>query len=357
MELSAVTVLIPSLDPDEKLAGVVSSLIGVGFSDIVLIDDGSDAAHRPVFDALAARPQVTVLTHPVNRGKGRALKTGFAFILAERPECRGVVTVDGDGQHAADDVSRIAQALLADDTRAYLGVRDFSDPHVPGRSRFGNRTTCLVLRLFCGVRVSDSQTGLRGFPRAMLPMLGDVPGERFEYETNVLLTLGERQIPIGELPIGTIYIDGNESSHFRPIRDSVRIYLPILRQFFRFVGSSLLSAVADLALFALFARVVFVTQPLIAAVFLATVTSRVLSAAFNYMLNRLAVFRRKERLGGSLWRYALLCVGQMNVSALLVWLFCTVLPIPKVVVKAVVDTLLFFVSYRIQDAFVFRARG
>lgn len=357
MELSAVTVLIPSLDPDEKLAGVVSSLVGIGFSDIVLVDDGSDAAHRPVFDALAARPQVTVLTHPVNRGKGRALKTGFAFILAERPECRGVVTVDGDGQHAADDVCRIAQALLVDDTRAYLGVRDFSDPHVPGRSRFGNRITCLVLRLFCGVRVSDSQTGLRGFPRAMLPMLSDVPGERFEYETNVLLTLGERQIPIGELPIGTIYIDGNESSHFRPIRDSVRIYLPILRQFFRFVGSSLLSAVADLALFALFARVVFVTQPLIAAVFLATVASRVLSAAFNYMLNRLAVFRRKERLGGSLWRYALLCVGQMNVSALLVWLFCTLLPIPKVVVKAVVDTLLFFVSYRIQDAFVFRARG
>ena len=164
-------------------------------------------------------------------------------------------------------------------------------------------------------------------------------------------------MPIGELPIGTIYIDGNESSHFRPIRDSVRIYLPILRQFFRFAGSGLLSAAADLALFALFARVVFVTQPLIAAVFLATVASRVLSAVFNYTLNRLAVFRRKERIGGSLWRYALLCVAQMNVSALLVWLFCTLLPIPKVIVKAVVDTLLFFVSYRIQDAFVFRARS
>ncbi len=351
-----VTVIIPSLDPDERLAAVVEALTDGGFTDIVLVDDGSDAAHRPLFARLAALPQVTVLTHKTNRGKGRAIKTGLAYVLEHRPDSRGAVTVDGDGQHAAADVRRLAQALLADGSRVYLGARDFRAAQVPARSRFGNRTTCLVLRLLCGIRVRDSQTGLRAFPRRFLPSLLQVPGERFEYETNMLLEFADRHIPYAELPIDTIYIEKNESSHFRPVQDSWRIYRLILRRFFRFAGSSLLAALLDILLFTLFGRCVFRRQEPSLQILLATVSARLISSLFNFAVNRLAVFRSKSGLLSTLWRYYALCAAQMLASAGLVALLRMLLPLPQELLKCVIDLCLFFVSYRVQASRVFRTR-
>ena len=228
-----VTIIVPSLDPDEKLIQVVDGLLADGFDDIVLVNDGSHADHLWPFEQAAQHPEVTVLTHEVNKGKGRALKTAFAWCLKNRPDIDGVVTADGDNQHKSADIRRCAQAMIFDPGKVWLGVRDFSLDHVPVRSRMGNTLTRGIMKLACGVSVTDTQTGLRAIPAKDLPLMLRIPGERYEYETQMLLSLRDAGVGIGEVIIETVYIDENESSHFNPLKDSWKIYKIIFRHMFR----------------------------------------------------------------------------------------------------------------------------
>ena len=197
-DLSNVSVVLPSLDPDEKLTQVIDGLLEYGFSDIVLVNDGSKPENLHYFeDAARLHPEIHLLTHEVNRGKGAALKTAFTYVLSNRPESRGVVTVDGDNQHHPADTRACAEAMLSSG-HAVLGCRDFTLPDVPPRSRFGNHTTSLVFKIFCGMTISDTQTGLRAIPIKYLPTLNEVYGDRFEYETNMLLAFKNEGIPFDE---------------------------------------------------------------------------------------------------------------------------------------------------------------
>ena len=228
-----VTIIIPSLDPDEKLNQVVDGLLAEGFRDIVLVNDGSHDDHLAPFRQAGTHPEVTVLTHEVNKGKGRAMKTAFAWCLEHRPDIDGVVTVDGDNQHRPEDVRRCAEAMLEDPGKVWLGVRDFSLEHVPLRSRFGNTVTRTVVKLACGSRITDTQTGLRAIARKHLPLMCRIEGERYEYETQMLLDLHDEKVGIGEVIIDTVYIDENQTSHFNTFRDSWKIYKIIFRHMLR----------------------------------------------------------------------------------------------------------------------------
>ncbi|MBR4578722.1 MAG: glycosyltransferase family 2 protein [Oscillospiraceae bacterium] len=228
-----VTIIVPSLDPDEKLNQVVEGLLQEGFTDILLVNDGSHPEHREPFETAAKHPEVTVLTHEVNKGKGRAMKTAFAWCMENRPDIDGVVTVDGDNQHKPHDVRRCAEAMVAQPAKVWLGVRDFSLPEVPFRSRMGNTLTRNVMRLFCGVSVTDTQTGLRAIAREHLPLMCRIEGERYEYETEMLPALHEAGVGLGEVVIDTVYIDENQTSHFHPLKDSAKIYKIILRRSLR----------------------------------------------------------------------------------------------------------------------------
>ena len=228
-----VTIIVPSLDPDEKLNLVVEGLLREGFDDIVLVNDGSHPDHLAPFETAAEHPEVTVLTHEVNKGKGRAMKTAFAWCLEHRPDIDGVVTVDGDNQHKPHDVRRCAEAMVAHPEKVWLGVRDFYQKDVPFRSRLGNTLTRNVVRLFCGVSVTDTQTGLRAIARRHLPLMCRVEGERYEYETEMLPALHEAGVGIDEVFIDTVYIDENQTSHFHPLKDSMKIYKVILRRSLR----------------------------------------------------------------------------------------------------------------------------
>ena len=239
--LKNITVIIPSLNPDEKLQNTVNNLLSVGFTDIVCVNDGSREDCLGFFPKESAN--VTRLTHEFNRGKGAALKTAFAYLLQRRPNSIGAVTVDGDGQHAAKDVLRCVEQMVADKEKIILGCRDFSEPHVPKRSRYGNRITSGVFKLLCGMKLSDTQTGLRAFPAKYYTDMLEISGDRFEYETNMLLEMKARKIPYGEVKIETVYIEENKTSHFRPFKDSYRIYSLIFKftlgEFFKFALSSL----------------------------------------------------------------------------------------------------------------------
>ena len=237
METCDFTLIIPSLNPDEHLAAVVEGAIEAGIDDIILVDDGSRPECRHYFTQLAERPEVTLLTHEVNQGKGAALKTAFAWFLANRPDRTGVVTADGDGQHAVEDILTCGIEMNEGEPAVILGCRDFSQKNVPFRSRAGNRLTCLVFRLLLGMRVSDTQTGLRAIPARYIEPLMAAGGTRYEFETNMLLLMDALNAPSWEVTIQTVYLEQNRGSHFHPLRDSLRVYGLIIK----YAPSSILS--------------------------------------------------------------------------------------------------------------------
>lgn len=218
-------VIIPALNPPESLVEYVRKLLERGVACVIVVNDGSDAAATDVFHRLSRIERCTVLTHPVNRGKGRALKTAFEHLLRdEAADWTGVVTADADGQHHPDDVYQVAKALHQENEAIILGVRNFALSHVPWRSQFGNRITCWLIRRLFGAEIADTQTGLRGIPKQHLPWMLELKGERFEYEMNMLLNAIRRRIPIRQVPIRTLYFQKNAGSHYRSIADSLRIF-------------------------------------------------------------------------------------------------------------------------------------
>ena len=226
----SVCVVIPSFDPTEKLNEVVAGLVETGFDDIIVVNDGSAESRRPAFESIKKLPQCTVLEHPVNMGKGVALKTAFSHFVQTRSGKAGVVTADSDGQHLPEDVAKCALAIIGSSDHVVMGVRDFSHPSAPVRNSLGNRITALSLRLLFGIKLRDTQTGLRGIPTRHVPMMLDIDGNRFEYETNMLLELKRRSVPFFEVEIATVYEAGsNKRSHYRPVADSARIFMCIFR--------------------------------------------------------------------------------------------------------------------------------
>ena len=222
--LEKLVIVLPSLDPDAKFDGVVEGLVQAGFAHILIVDDGSDAAHQIHFEKAAAHPVCRVLHHGVNKGKGRALKTAFRCVLDEWPEAAGVITIDGDGQHLLEDIIACGERMLALGDKVVLGCRDFDAPGVPPRSVVGNKNTSRMFRLFYGIRLSDTQTGLRAIPRACLKDFCELEGERFEYETNMLLWMHRHGVVFVEQPIATVYDPEDYSSHYHAVKDSWRIF-------------------------------------------------------------------------------------------------------------------------------------
>ena len=342
-------ILIPALDPPALYTDYVRELMAAGFSDIITVDDGS--ADKAIFETLRGLG-CTVLTHEKNEGKGQALKTGLTYYKEhfDYEEYAGVITADSDGQHLVGDVKKLSDALIGGEERLLLGSRDFTQPQVPARSRFGNQTTARVFKTFFRMEIGDTQTGLRGIPNCLIDGCLDTTGKRFEYETAMLLSVGKKA-GIREIPIETVYLNENKGTHFNTVTDSARIYWIIFGTFFRFALSSISSALVDLLLFALFSRILPDGEFRILA---ATYLARVLSAAYNYLINHKVVFQSRENYGKTLAKYITLCVLQALASGLLVKWLSGLLSIGEVACKVIVDAVLFFVSDQIQKHWVFK---
>ena len=222
--LEGLAIVLPSLDPDKKFDGVLDGLVQAGFRHIVVVDDGSDETHQEHFRRAEGFPCCHVLHHGVNKGKGCALKTAFRFVLDKLPEAQGVVTIDGDGQHLLEDIIACGEKMLALGDKVVLGCRDFDAPGVPPRSVTGNKTTNGMFKLFYGIDISDTQTGLRAIPRQFLEQMIAMEGDRFEYETNMLLMMQRWGIAFVEQPIATVYDPEDYSSHYHALKDSWRIF-------------------------------------------------------------------------------------------------------------------------------------
>lgn len=338
--------LIPAYEPDKKLALLAKQLNEAGFR-VVIVDDGSSAENEAYFDAAEAYAEV--LKYPKNHGKGYALKTGLAYIKERCSHDSVIVTLDSDGQHSVTDAIKICQEAASNPHTLVLGSRRIKDT-TPLKSRLGNTITRLVFRLFTGKSVYDTQTGLRAFGADLIPFMCGIAGDRYEYEMNVLLSCTRRIVPITEVEIETIYIDGNSGSHFRAFRDSFLIYSEIVK----FAASSLICFLLDYVLYSIF--VLLTTGLGGAGIAVSNVLARVLSSSANYTINRNLVFKSQKNVVCTAASYFALASFILVCNTLFLTLLVNVLGVNRFVAKPAAEAAFFMLSWFTQKYIIFKRK-
>lgn len=350
-------VIIPALNPDDKLVTLIQELkqatnLTSLVKKIIIIDDGSDINHQQIFQKITnlKLDNLIILHHEQNRGKGAALKTGFSYIQQNAPDLDGVATMDADGQHTVSALNSCLDKFSFNPDNLVIGVRHFTN-EIPLRSQFGNILTSRLVRLLTHQSISDTQTGLRVIPLSYMEELIHFPGDRFEFEFDMLLSAKKNHVKIVEQPIPTVYIDGNSSSHFRVIRDSISIYA----RFLKFALSGFVSFIVDIGLFYL---VLFtIGNHILNSILIATIVSRVLSSVVNYSINHHLVFNHAGQK--TFIKYGCLFVVQMFASGFFTNALTTLFPstngqLMPTIAKMIVDFILFIISYQIQRDFIFK---
>lgn len=333
-------VVIPAYKPGPPLLAVVQAL-SENFHRILVVDDGSGPEYRQIFESVAQVPGVVVLRHEINRGKGGALKTAFRYALAEFPEIGGILTADADGQHRPEDILAVSERFEHNPTCLVLGSRAF-DKDVPWRSSVGNSVTRWVMRILVGERLKDTQTGLRAIPRDFAAKIVDLPAMRYEFEIDMLLAAREQSVPILEERIQTVYEEGNPSSHFNPVIDSMRVYFVLLR----FISVSLLTALIDNLVF-------FLAYRLGAGLPGAQFAGRAVAVLFNYVAVRSAVFHTRKAHAIAMPKYLSLVAASGSVAYLGIHALVISAGVPVLWAKILVESLLFFLNFTVQRGWVF----
>lgn len=360
MKRNDVIVLIPAYKPDEKLLKLLDKLFAEEYS-VLIVNDGSGKEYDEIFNSIT---NATILSHPQNKGKGAALKTGISYIK-ENTDYKYIITADADGQHTPEDIGKLADFLISSDEKFVIGSRKFTG-NVPIKSKYGNKLTIGAYALASGVKIGDTQTGLRGFSKELFDELCQLDGDRYEYEINVLLHVAKRKIKINEIEIETIYIDENASSHFHPFRDSAKIYSCILK----YCAAAIVSFVVDFVLAHLFRFCLlplFITKDVYAIGSLLTFTgenllsfsstafARVLSSILNFFLNKNVVFKSKEKTSSVAIKYFSLVAFSLLLHSALVALLemLTGLYTLSYVISQIIC---FIMNYFIQKKFIFKSK-
>lgn len=334
-------IVIPSFQPDYRVLKLIEDIQANSEYKILLVNDGSDKSCDSIFEN-AKNSGCIVLNHEVNMGKGAALKTAFAYLLDSSNE-EGIICADCDGQHTWKDIEKLAKAMPSHPDSILLGCREFIGK-VPAKSMFGNMITRGIFAIITGNRIGDTQTGLRGFTSAMLPWLAKLRGSRYEYEMNQLLEAKKAGYDFFCISIETIYENNNQGSHFHPIRDSIRIYLPILK----FCISSVTCGILDFALLLLF-------KMISGSLLYSVIASRVVSSLCNYLLNKNMVFDAKAgKKVISLIQYYLLVAVILGLNYLLISFMNETIGIPLIISKLLTEGLLFALSYTVQHKIIFK---
>ena len=215
-EPSRVAVVIPALNEERAIRGVVESVLAI-CPNVIVVDDGSTDA---TIERIADLP-VTLIRHETSLGKGQGLRDGFRKARALGFDA--VITMDGDGQHLAADIPRILDAARRYPDHLVIGARIRNRENQPKARRRANDFADWGISWGCGIPVADTQSGQRYYPSAALD-LADIPADDFVFEAAVLISAArDKHVGIVSVPIESRYQGEFRSSHFRPIRDVTRI--------------------------------------------------------------------------------------------------------------------------------------
>jgi putative flippase GtrA len=335
--------LVPAFKPDQALITLTRELLEQNvLARIVCVNDGSGQQYEPIFEKLISIG-VEVIPHYVNLGKGMALRTGLNAICAQPDPPDTIVTFDADGQHTLEDIQKIAILASEKPGALTLGVREM-DNTAPFRSRFGNNATRHVLRFFTGIRLKDTQTGLRAIPRSLVPALLNQKSVGYEFELDMLIEAQKRKVPIYEVDIRTVYLDGNSSSHFNPFFDSLKIYFV----FIRYSASSICAAALD---FMVFALAQLAGMPLATSLIL----GRGVGASFQFTATKGFVFNSAGTWIRYLLKYCLILVILTALSYLGIAGLQHYFRLSPYLAKLLVEGCIFFISFTLLRDWVFSA--
>lgn len=337
--------VIPAYKPSPQLPEVLMAAMTEPGSPIhraVVVDDGSGPQFADIFSRVEELSNVVLVRHAINLGKGAALKTGINFVLANWPTAVGVITADADGQHSPADIVAVARELTKNPHSLILGARCFQGS-VPLRSRLGNTLTKVVFRLATGKLFTDTQTGLRGWPRSACLSALRIPLNGYDFELECLVRADEAVL---EIPIETIYIDGNKSSHFNPVLDSMRVYFVFLR----YCALAVLAAIIDSAVF-------FSMSASGNSLALSQVAGRTAAAAVAFFVARQGVFRSEAPVAVALAQYVALLILMGFVSFTILQALHERLGISVIGAKLAAESSLFIVSFAVQRDLVFTRKS
>lgn len=337
--------LIPSYEPNEALLGVVKDLLQYDY-EIIVVNDGSGPQFDQLFEQLPK--EVTYLKYDQNHGKGYALKHGFSYIAEHFKDDSTIVTLDSDGQHKADDAYKITLECDGRQNTIVIGSRLF-DKKAPLRSRIGNFIARTTFSLSTHHHIYDTQTGLRAFSSTLLKFLININGDRYEYEMNVLLSAIRRKIQINEMKIATIYIDNNSGSHYNALKDSARIFKEVLK----FSASSLIGFSID---FLIYSLLTLLKVDWVYWLIACNIIARIISASVNFAINYKLVFHSKTKLWKTIIKYVILAIFILSLDTVLLWLLVKGVNFNEFGAKAIVEVIMFSLSWIIQRLFVFRKR-
>ena len=214
-------VVAPSYNNAGTLVDVLTRVAALGLP-ILLVNDGCTDATDDAFTAWLRehpRTDARMIRHRRNRGKAAALKTGFKDAMESG--YTHAITIDTDGQHDPELIPRLLEIARQQPLAYVLGVRDDRHADYPARSRLGRRLSNLFIRLECGLRVADSQCGMRVYPLDLVRSVRCRAG-RFGYEAEMITRAVWAGCPIAEVPVNTRYLPpGQRVSHFNPWWDSI----------------------------------------------------------------------------------------------------------------------------------------
>lgn len=338
--------LIPVYEPETSFQPFLAAVKDSGL-EVVVVNDGSGPQYGTVFDQ--AKAYGYVISYPENKGKGYALKTGTQYIVDHFPDAY-IVTMDADGQHTVQDAWRLLNEVKKDPSALWIGVRTGLNK-APLPSRFGNALTRKATELVCGTDLQDTQSGLRAFDTKLARKLLKIDGDRYEYEMNEILDLSRWNIPIRQMPIETIYLNNNESSHFHRIKDSLRIY----RQLLKFSASSLTCFCIDFILYSLlYLSLGFLNES--ARILWSNIPARIISSTVNYTINRKMVFSSHNSVAKSALQYFLLAACILALNTLIITFLSETLGWNGLIAKICAELLCFIISFTVQKLWIFNRK-
>jgi len=351
-----IPIILPSYEPDGALTELVKDLSKTE-NLVIIVNDGSGEKYDSFFEEAKSilKEKCILISYKENRGKGYALKAAFSYILEHFPDALGAVTADSDGQHSCDEILKIRQELSRHPLSLILGVREFESKTTPWKSAFGNKMSAGLLALTSNIKVTDTQCGLRGIPLAFMSQLIKIRENRFAFETEMLIK-SSGTYPILEVPIKTIYIDNNRATHFRPVADSLKILVSICRIFFAYSLLAIASSCLDLLLFWFWCRFLKIENPVLLAG-AASVLARIASVIFNFTMNYKVVFMTKNSVLKAAEKYILVACFQMLASAALLMMSVRIFGSDyRMLLKVIIDTVLFLVTFQVQARYTFANR-
>lgn len=353
MDFSNIFIVIPCFNPTDKLIKLIKEIQEKGFSNIILINDGSSSTLQNYFNE-AKNNNCVVLNHSQNFGKGQSLKTGIKYIIDNynSEKIQGILTVDSDYQYSCDDVLTIAETMIQNPNSFIMGLRNFSNTKLPLKTKIRHKLSQAFFKLSTGKKCSDTQCGLRGIPKQLFNLAIEESGKRYDYEMNFLMDA----VLITEtiyVPIESKIISKDKISYYHAFSDTIRVFA----RFLTFIGSSMFAYVLDFSLFSILGTIIFPkfisNEDLI--IWISTAAGKAAAGVINFTINKKYSFKTKNKSISEFLKYVVVFFIKFGGSAELVTLL-KFIPIPLPLLKCIIDTLIFFISYRLQKVWVFKKK-